>query len=78
MCLVIRSVNGFSQFYLLLCNSKEAIMDLGSDKKTYAEAVIGSNSFGLHSLSHLQTQDEEEALVIAIQRSLCSTQVANI
>ena len=72
------TLNGFSQSYLLLCNPKEAIMALGSDKKTYAEAVISSSSFGVHSLSHLQTQDEEEALVIAIQRSLSSTQVANI
>lgn len=72
------TVNGLSQFHLLLCDPKEAIMDLGSDKKTYAEAVIGSSSFGVHSLSHLQTQDEEEALVLAIQRSLSSTQVANI
>ena len=53
-------------------------MDLGSDRKTYAEAVIFSSSFGVHSLSDLQTQDEEETLVIAIQRSLSSTQVANI
>jgi len=72
------TVNGFSQFYLPLCNPEEAIMDLGCDRKTYAEAVIGSSSFGVHCLSHLQTQGEEEALVIAIQRSLSSTQVANV
>ena len=72
------TVNGFSQLYLPLCNPKEPIMDLGSDRKTCAEAVVCSSSFAVHSLSHLQTQDEEEALVIAIQRSLSSTQVANI
>ena len=53
-------------------------MALGSDKKTYAEAVTCSTSFGVHSWSHLQTQDEEKALFLAIQKSLSSTQVANI
>ena len=53
-------------------------MELGSYKKTYAEAVTGSSSFGANSWSHLQTQDEERALVLAMQQSLSSTQVANI
>lgn len=53
-------------------------MELRSDKKTYAEAVTGSSSFGAHSWSHLQTQDEEKALVLAIQKSLSSNRVANI
>ena len=62
----------------IVCNPKESIMALGSYKKTYAEAVTGSSSFGANSWSHLQTQDEERALVLAIQQSLSSTQVANI
>ena len=62
----------------IVCNPKESIMELGSYKKTYAEAVTGSSSFGANSWSHLQTQDEERALVLAIQQSLSSTQVANI
>ena len=72
------TVSGFRHFYVLLCNSKESIMALGSDKKTYAEAVTCSTSFGVHSWSHLQTQDEEKALFLAIQKSLSSTLVANI
>jgi len=39
-------------------------MELVSDKKTFAEAVTGSTSFGAHSWSHLQTQNEEQALVL--------------
>ena len=62
----------------IVCNPKESIMELGSYKKTYAEAVTGSSSFGANSSPHLQTQDEERALVVAIQQSLSSTQVANI
>lgn len=53
-------------------------MELVSDKKTFAEAVTSSTSFGAHSWSHLQTQNEEQALVLAIQESLSSTKVANI
>lgn len=53
-------------------------MELVSDKKTFAEAVTGPTSFGAHSWSHLQTQNEEQALVLAIQESLSSTKVANI
>lgn len=53
-------------------------MALVSDKETYAEAVTGSTLFGAHSWSHLQTQNEEQALVLAIQETLSSTKVANI
>lgn len=62
----------------IVCNPKESIMEFGSSKKTYAEAVTSSSSFGANSWTHLQTQDEERALVLAIQQSLSTTQVANI
>ena len=45
------------------------------EKKTYAEVVTGSTSsvsriLRLDSWSHIQTQDEEEALILAVQNSL--------
>ena len=43
------------------------------EKKTYAEVVTGSPSSGstiLRSWSHIQTQDEEEALILGVRNSL--------
>lgn len=49
-----------------------------SYKKSYAEAVIGSNVLLSQSCwSHIQTQDEEDALVLALQDSL-SMQVGKV
>ena len=49
-----------------------------SYKKSYAEAVIGCNVLLSQSCwSHIQTQDEEDALVLALQDSL-SMQVGKV
>ena len=61
----------FSHFHL------PKTMEFGSYEKSYAEAVTGSTSLVSSSWSHLQTQDEEEAIVLAVQNSL-SIQVVYI
>ena len=48
-----------------------------SYKRSYAKAVTGSPSCLIHSCwSHLQTQDEDDALVLAVQNSLGGIEVA--
>ena len=48
-----------------------------SYKKSYAKAVTSSTSFQIHSCwSHLQTQDKDDALVLAVQNSLGGIEVA--
>ena len=61
-----------SYFQLLFYN---LIME--SYKKSYAKAVTGPTSFLIHACwSHLQTQDEDDAIVLAVQNSLGDIEVA--
>ena len=61
-----------SYFQLLFYN---LIME--SYKKSYAKAVTGSTPFLIHACwSHLQTQDEDDAIVLAVQNSLGDIEVA--
>ena len=67
-------VNGFRLvLFAAACSylQPESLIIMTSFKTTYAEAVTGSSSFLTHACwSHLQTQDEEDAIVLAVQNSL--------